>query len=886
MYSQFKSICLLSCILGHASSSQADIAAPVADPERLEITVLDQGMPKPLIIEPAPDGRIFFIELHGKVKIWHPGDGRVTEAAEFEVYDQQESGLLGLALDPEFEKNQWLYLKYSHPVHSEEWISRFTMQGDILDKTSETLIIKFATNRDKESCCHEAGSITFGPDGCLFISAGDNTNPFEDSRGYAPIDEREGRAAFDAQKSSGNTMDLRGGISRIRPLPGGGYEIPEGNLFPERGAEEGLPEIYGRPEVYVMGCRNPWRISVDQKTGILYFGDVGPDAGRDLKERGPRGYDEVNQVRRAGFFGWPYFIGDNLAYYDWDFETDATGPMYDVSRPVNRSPNNTGSQILPPAQAAWIHYPAGDSEAFPVLKSGGRTACTGPVYHFDESNPSPRKLPKYYDNCLFIYEWSRHWIMAVHLDDNSNRVRIEPFLETHSFKRPVDMKLGRNGELYILEYGDTWGFNDDSRLLRVDYNRGNRSPLAKISAEGNIGPSPLKVSFSSEGTVDADRGDELRYEWRTKAGGEVVSIEKHPELTFKEDGVYNVELTVSDSTGATSVARTPTLVGNSLPELRFEYPRSGGFFHWGRDLRFRVDGYDLEDDESMGKITVRGGQEVSDGPSERDPIGLKLMRGSDCFNCHALGHKIVGPSILEIAKRYENDSEALDRAAQRVIDGSTTVWSDVPMLPHPQHTIAETRQMVGWILSQKEGDVSMVLVDSFAASHLKVGERPEENAPETFVLSASYTDGGAAPVGPLTSTISLELRSARIEAETARERDGIRVRNNKDGKNQKNLSSIESGDWARYGVVDLQGIGQVSCRASSDESGGEVVFRMNTKDGKILGKVEVGSTGDWNAYRDFVAEVEDPGEPFELILTFEGADDMMHLNWFEFQPSH
>ena len=104
MVKRLKLFCVIPFFLGTAVSSLADITAPVADPERLEITVLDQGMQKPLIIEQAPDGRIFFIELHGKVRIWHPGDGRVTEAAEFEVYDQQESGLLGLALDPEFEK--------------------------------------------------------------------------------------------------------------------------------------------------------------------------------------------------------------------------------------------------------------------------------------------------------------------------------------------------------------------------------------------------------------------------------------------------------------------------------------------------------------------------------------------------------------------------------------------------------------------------------------------------------------------------------------------------------------------------------------------------------------------------------------------------------------
>ncbi len=835
-------------------------------------------MPKPLALAPAPDGRVFFIELHGKVKIWHPGDGRVTEAAEFKVYDKQESGLLGIALDPEFEKNRWIYLKYSHPEHSEEWISRFTMEGDVLDKASETLIMKFRTDRKKDSCCHEAGSIAFGPDGCLFISAGDNTNPFGDSKGYAPIDERAGRDPFDAQKSSGNTMDVRGGVIRIRPKAGGGYEIPAGNLFPEGGGIKGLPEIY------VMGCRNPWRISVDQETGYLYWGDVGPDAGSNLEGRGPRGHDEVNQARKAGFFGWPYFIADNQPYHDWDYATGATGPKFEVERPINRSPNNTGSEILPPAQPAWIHYPSARSEAFPELRTGGRTACAGPVYHFDENNPSPTKLPRYYDNCLFIYEWSRHWIMAVHLDEDSNIVKIEPFLEEHSLKRPVDMKLGRDGELYVLEYGDTWGFNDDSRLLRIDYNRGNRAPVARASATGNIGRAPLKAVFSSAGSTDKDAGDELRFEWRTKSGGEVVSTEPNPELRFDENGVYSVELTVIDSQGAKGVAQVPTLVGNRPPDLAFQYPKSGGFFHWGQDLKFKVAGYDLEDDEFMGKIDVRGGFGAGAGPSERDPIGLKLMRGSDCFNCHGMNHKIVGPAILEIAKRYQEDAEALERAAQRVIQGSATVWSEVPMLPHPQHTLAEARQMVAWILAQKEDAVSAALVDSLAEGSLKVGPEPKGTAAAAYTLTATYTDKGGDGVGPLTTSVKVTLRSPRIEAESAAEHYGVSIGGNSDGKNQKNFGATMSGAWARFGQVDLTGIGKVVCRASSGGAGGIVEFRKHARDGELLGAVKVTSTKDWGKYQDFASSIKDPGEPFELFVTFNGPNHMMNLNWFEFAP--
>src|SRR5205085_10443804 len=135
---------------------------------------------------------------------------------------------------------------------------------------------------------------------------------------FSPSDEREGRSPFDAQKSSGNTNDLRGKIIRIHPEPDGTYTIPEGNLFPKGEAKT-------RPEIYVMGNRNPYRISVDKKNGFLYWGEVGPDAAKDsLDTRGPKGYDEVNQARKAGFFGWPLFVGNNYPYHEYDYTNGKT----------------------------------------------------------------------------------------------------------------------------------------------------------------------------------------------------------------------------------------------------------------------------------------------------------------------------------------------------------------------------------------------------------------------------------------------------------------------------------------------------------------------------------------------------------------------------------
>src|SRR6185312_2518844 len=100
---------------------------------------------------------------------------------------------------------------------------------DALDLSSKKVMLEVATQRDQ--CCHTAGSIAFDAQGNLYLSTGDNTSPR--ATGYAPIDERAGRSPWDAQKSSGNTNDLRGKIIRIHPEPDGTYTIPDGNLFPK-----------------------------------------------------------------------------------------------------------------------------------------------------------------------------------------------------------------------------------------------------------------------------------------------------------------------------------------------------------------------------------------------------------------------------------------------------------------------------------------------------------------------------------------------------------------------------------------------------------------------------------------------------------------------------
>ena len=93
----------------------------------------------------------------------------------------------------------------------------------------------------------------------------------------------------------------------------------------------------------------------------------------------------------------------------------------------------------------------------------------GPVYYFSKKLKSPHKLPESFNHTLFIYEWSRNWIIAVHLDKDEKIQKMEPFCADLNFKRPMDMELGADGCLYLIEWGTAWGNNKDTQIIRLDY---------------------------------------------------------------------------------------------------------------------------------------------------------------------------------------------------------------------------------------------------------------------------------------------------------------------------------------------------------------------------------------------------------------------------------
>ncbi|MGH2564614.1 MAG: ThuA domain-containing protein, partial [Ginsengibacter sp.] len=117
----------------------------------------------------------------------------------------------------------------------------------------------------------------------------------------------------------------------------------------------------------------------------------------------------------------------------------------------------------------WYTY---DSTAlFPELGSGGRTAMAGPVFYSD-LYPDSTRLPDYYNGKLFIYEWSRNFIKAVTMRPNGDFYKMESFGDSLKLAAPIDMEMGPDGRLYILEYGTGWFHrNPDSGLSRIDFTK-------------------------------------------------------------------------------------------------------------------------------------------------------------------------------------------------------------------------------------------------------------------------------------------------------------------------------------------------------------------------------------------------------------------------------
>ncbi|WP_423149308.1 ThuA domain-containing protein [Rubrolithibacter danxiaensis] len=854
----------LNYVMGGESPKSLDYSKvttkKMPEENRFTKVVIEEKLEEPMELTVLPDNRVLFIERRGNVKLYNPATGKIKVIAKISVStkyvdasgkeSEAEDGLLGLTKDPNFSENNWIYLYYS-PVGKEakNILTRYELKGDELVLNSKKVLLEVNTQR--EQCCHTGGSIAFDGQRNLFLSTGDNTNP-HGSDGYSPTDEREGRSPWDAQKSSANTNDLRGKILRIHPENDGSYTIPEGNLFAKGTAKT-------RPEIYTMGHRNPFRISVDPKTGYLYWGDVGPDASKPKEDRGPAGHDEIGQAKAAGNFGWPYFVGDNKAYNKFDFKKNQSGAKFNAEHPVNTSPNNTGLNELPAAQNAFIWYPYAESPEFPLVGTGGRSAMAGPVFHSDEFKNAKRAFPDYYDGKLFIYEWMRGWIMAVTLDKDGNYAGMEHFMQGNKYSNPMDMEFGPDGDLYMLEYGSGWfQGNDDARLVRIEYNGGNRKPEIVATSDKTAGALPLTVNLSAKGTTDPDN-DALKYEWKITSAGRSPKIysQENSRVTFDKPGIYKAVLTVTDGPGAKTSKTIEIKAGNEPAVLAFDItPGNKTFFFPNKPINYNVKVKDKEDGslangkilpaqvavtadylpEGFDQVAIAQGHRSADA-SAQFAEGSALIAASDCKACHNIDKKSVGPTFRQVAFKYKNNSTAPERLAKKIISGGSGVWGEVSMSAHPKITQADATKMVKYILNLSNKPAANKSLPVKGTIMAKLPEGDKGNG--IYLLRAAYKDKGALGIPGITAEKTFTLRNARISASSFDASNSVQVYKVPQMGNMVIGSS--NGAYIGFNKIDLTGISELTFTAlapkeQANAAGGTVEMRIDSPTGKIVGE--------------------------------------------------
>ncbi|MPV51467.1 TIM barrel protein, partial [Pseudactinotalea sp. HY160] len=707
---------------------------PALEWDNYEKILLTKNTGEPIDLAVLPDSRVLHTARDGVVRLTDPSTGLTREVADIDVYNNSEDGLQGIALDPDFEENNWVYLVYAPRVMAgtsptgvaypettpqgsapeqlpdgadadtywDQWLgynvlSRFQWDGasNTLDLTSEQEIIKITAQRGQ--CCHVGADIAFDGDGNLYLSSGDNTPAgTPGANGFTPINNAPGmNPGFDSRRGAGNSNDLRGSILRIdvldqiaqgaEPGPGSTYDIPAGNLFD---SPEYDPDLV-REEIYVTGLRNPFRMDYDLESGALMWGDYGPDSGSAQADRGPMGYVEWQVTTEPMNGGWPYCHGpnDGGAYNEWDYETGTPGEFFDCAAPVNNSTWNTGLTELPAVTQPQIWYGdnAGDQpwDEFVTFSSrGGQAPMGGPVFRYDETNPSPTQFPEYWDGKAFMAEFSQDYVAAIEMDELSSAgevTGVTNFLPSSALYEQaapewsgiMDMEFGPDGSLYVLEYGK--GFfrqNPEAGIYRIDYNPENKTPRPAISVDKVSGSdAPLDVTFDASGSFDPE-GEALTYEWDFDGDGVIDDQGETITHTYSELGQYKAILRVTDPEGLFGLAVQQITVGNTAPEITLDVD-DGSFFDWGDSVDITVSVTDAEDGDTPDCARVGHtfglGHDQHAHPEVTGTGCEFTIQTSESAKDHGAGEKIFGTLVVSYTDDAQGDVPATTGEATLIL---------------------------------------------------------------------------------------------------------------------------------------------------------------------------------------------------------------------------
>jgi PKD repeat protein len=582
-------------------------SAGAALPAGFQESVVFSGLSNPTALRFSPDGRIFVAEKNGRIKVFdNLSDTTPTVFADLStnVYNFWDRGLLGLALDPDFPSQPYVYVLYTydHELGSSAPAPRWGTPGVLSDPcptppgpTADGCVVSGRLSRLQasgnvmvgseqvliEDWCqqypsHSTGSLAFGADGALYASGGDGAsfnfvdygqdgnplNPCGDPPGTAgsvlsPPTAEGGALRSQDLRTSGDPVSLDGTIVRVDPETGEG--LPDNPL-----ATSADPNAR---RIIAYGLRNPFRINVRPGTNEVWAGDVGwstwEEINRVVDPLGT-GLDDVEN------FGWPCYEGQpRQSGYD--------GANLSLCENLYGQPG----AVTDPHFAYHHSNKVVPGETCPT----GSSSVAGIAFGFYQGGPYPAS----YDGALFFADYSRDCIWAMRKD--ANGIPAPGLLETFvaPAANPVDVQISPAGELFYADF-------DGGTIRRIRFVSANQPPVAVATANPTSGATPLTVNFDGSSSSDPE-GDPITYAWDLDSDGLYDdSTEAQPTHTYTQSGSFTVRLRVTDSAGASGISDPIVITaGNTPPTATIASPPGSLTWKVGDVIAFSGSGADPQD---------------------------------------------------------------------------------------------------------------------------------------------------------------------------------------------------------------------------------------------------------------------------------------------------
>lgn len=571
-------------------------------PAGFQETVAFAGLTNPTNVQFAADGRVFVAEKRGTIKVFDSlSDATPDTFANLStnVHDFWDRGLLGLALDPAFPTNPYVYVLYTydHILGSSSpaprWgdtcptppgatadgcvvsgrLSRLQAAGNFMTGDEQILIEDWC----QQYPSHSIGDLAFGADGALYVSGGDGAsfnfadygqagggsgsptqkNPCGDPPGgiggvmTAPTAEGGALRSQDI-RSTGDPTSLDGAILRVDPATGLG--LP-GNPFASSS------DVNAR-RIVAYGLRNPFRIATRPGTSEVWAGDVGWSTWEELNRL------TVPADLTADNFGWPCYEGaGRQASYD------------NLALTLCETLYATGAVVAP-----YYSYRHTDSIVSGEACANGQGSSTVGMAFYEGGD-----YPAAYDGALFFADYSRDclWVMTKGTNGLPDPTKRSNFMTPAA--NPVDLTIGPGGDLFYVDF-------NGGTIRRIEYFAANQPPVAVATATPTSGAVPLQVSFNGTGSSDPD-GDPLTFSWDLDGNGTFGdAATAQTTFTYQNPGTYAAVLRVTDSHGAATLSSAISIsVGNSPPTPVIDTPSASLTWTVGEKVFFTGHATDPED---------------------------------------------------------------------------------------------------------------------------------------------------------------------------------------------------------------------------------------------------------------------------------------------------